>query len=161
MHRNNLSARGLRTWFLAVAGVAVLAEPVAAIEFGPRVGLTIDPDQIHGGMQFRVADLTPRVWFVPNFEVGIGDDLLTVAGNMDFFYVFGRTMQTWRPYLGGGPAVFFYNFDNDDDDTETEVGLNLVGGFRTRLSNSAFFGEMRLGLIDAPDIRFTVGWMFR
>jgi hypothetical protein len=159
MHRNNRITRGLRAGILVAATIIAFAQPVAAIEFGPRVGLTIDPDQVHGGMQFRVADLTPRVWFVPNFEIGAGDDIITVAGNMDFFYVFGRTMQRWRPYLGGGPGVFFYDFDEGDG--ETEVGLNLVGGFRTRLSSSAFFGEMRLGLIDAPDIRFTVGWMFR
>lgn len=166
MRFTNPNGRSLRAWLCAAALVvavvtviAALPAPVAAVEWGPRVGLTIDPDQIHGGLTFRAADFTERVWFVPSVEVGAGDDIVTVAGNMDVFYVFGRGSAQWRPFLGGGPAIFFY--DSDDFDGETEVGLNIAGGMRTGTKSGAFFGELRLGLVDAPDFKFTAGWMFR
>jgi len=162
MRRNpgssQVRSRFVRAVIVIVAGLANV-QPAVAAGFGPHVGLTIDPDQVHGGMQFHVANLTPQVWFVPGFDVGVGDDLVVVAGNMDFLYVFRQGPAQWRPYLGGGPAIFFVDADNSDSDTE--VGLNFVGGMRTATRSGAFFGEMRLGLIDAPDIKFTVGWMFR
>jgi hypothetical protein len=165
MQFSNSVSRTLRGWLCAAALVVAVAAMVVALptsvdamEWGPRIGLTIDPDQIHGGLQFRAADFTPEVWFVPSVEVGAGDDIVTVAGNMDVFYVFGRGSAQWRPYLGGGPAIFF--FDGDDFEGETEVGINIVGGMRTGTKSGAFFGEMRIGLIDAPDFKFTAGWMF-
>lgn len=153
--------RSIRARLVAAAAVIALvavAQPVGAAGFGPRFGLTIDPDQVHAGMQFHVGNLSPHVSFVPSFEVGVGDQVLGVAGNMDFLYTFGRGPTTWRPYLGGGPGIFFW--DADGYDSQTDVGVNLVGGMRTRTRSGAFFGEMRLGLMDSPDIKFTVGWMF-
>jgi hypothetical protein len=143
----------------AAATLVALVQPVVAAGFGPRFGLTIDPDQVHAGMQFHVGNLTPHLAFVPGFEVGVGDEIIGVAGNMDFLYYFGRGPARWRPYLGGGPGIFFW--DADGYDSNTEVGVNFVGGMRTPTRSGAFFGEMRLGLIDSPDIKFTVGWMFR
>jgi len=47
------------------------------------------------------------------------------------------------------------------DGSNTEVGLNLLGGIDRGLSDgSRFFIETKLGLVDAPDVKFTVGWTF-
>jgi hypothetical protein len=78
--------------------------------------------------------------------------------NFDFKYVFA-TRTRWRPYAGAGPALHVLNRDNADDNTE--VGLGLIGGLQTPTRSGAFFGEMRLGLVDSPDFKFTVGWAFR
>ena len=157
MHRSN--HRRLSFAVTTAVLVFALARPAGAAGFGPRFGLSIDPDQVHGGLTFHVADLSRQVWFVPSFEVGAGDDILGVAGNMDFFYVFRQSAGHWRPYLGGGPGIFFW--DADGYDSQTDVGMNFVGGMRTLTRSGAFFGEMRLGLVDAPDVKFTIGWMFR
>jgi hypothetical protein len=154
MHRSN---RLLLVVALVLGGITI-APTAGASGFGPRFGLTIDPDQVHGGLQFHVGNLSPHVSFVPSFEVGVGDELIGVAGNMDFFYTFGGR-SSWRPYLGGGPGIFFW--DADGYDSQTDVGVNLVGGMRTRTRSGSFFGELRLGLIDEPDVKFTIGWMFR
>ena len=68
------------------------------------------------------------VYFRPNVEVGIGDDLTLIAANMEFVYKFTRT-RPWNIYAGGGPALNIFMFDSPgDDDAETEAGFNVAGG---------------------------------
>jgi hypothetical protein len=150
-----------RSWVLA--GIVFLvslaaASSVAAGGIGPRLGLTGDPDQVHVGLHVHAGDLAPNLAFVPSFDVGIGDETVLFSVNFDFKYVFA-TRTRWRPYAGAGPALHVLNRDNADDNTE--VGLGLIGGLQTPTRSGAFFGEMRLGLVDSPDFKFTVGWAFR
>lgn len=126
--------------------------------FGPRVGLTGDPDQVHMGMHFPTLPLSPNLGFMASFEVGVGDNTTLFSGNMDFKYIFPTRTGSWRPYAGVGPALHLLDRDNVDDDME--VGLGLFGGMQTATRSGAFFGEMRLGVADSPDFKFTVGWMF-
>ncbi len=154
-----LTARRIIGASIAALVLLGFVTPVAAGPWGPRFGLTIDPDQVHAGMQFQAAQITPHVTFLPSFDLGAGDNMITVAGNMDFKYVFSQGPSHWRPYLGGGPGIFFVDVDNHD--SNTDVGINLVGGMQTPTQSGLFFGEMRLGLVDEADVKFTVGWMFR
>ena len=141
--------------FVLGAGAASSA---AAGGVGPRVGLTGDPDQVHVGLAVYAARLAPSLGFVPSFDFGVGNDVVLFSGNFDFKYVFA-VKSSWRPYLGGGPALHFLNRDNAGDDTE--VGLGVVGGMQTATRSGAFFTELRLGLADSPDFKFTVGWLFQ
>ncbi len=145
----------------AVAMVAICcsAAATAANGFGPRLGLTGDPDQVHFGLHLPTLSLAPNFGFMASFEAGVGEDITLFSGNMDFKYVFRTRAGSWRPYAGGGPALHFLNRDNTDD--SMEVGMGVFGGMQTPTSSGAFFGEVRLGLVDSPDIKFTVGWMFR
>jgi hypothetical protein len=152
-HRTTLAAIAF------ISLVAIGASSAAASGFGPRFGVTIDPDQVHAGLQFHAARITPHWSFVPGFDVGVGDDAIGVSGNFDFKYVFGQGPARWRPFLGGGPGIFF--LDEDGDDSETDAGVNFLGGMQTPTRSGLFFAEMRLGLIQEPDVKFTVGWMFR
>jgi hypothetical protein len=144
---------------MVTAGVLGWAAAAAADGFGPRVGLTGDPDQVHFGLHFPTLRLAPNFGFMPYFEAGVGDDTTLFSGNMDFKYVFATRAASWRPYIGAGPALHFLNRDHVDD--SMEVGMGFFGGMQTPTRSGAFFGELRLGLVDSPDIKFTVGWMFR
>lgn len=144
---------------IAAALIAFTANAACAGGFGPRFGVTIGPDQLHGGMQFQAAQITPQLAFVPGFDIGAGDDAIGVSGNFDFKYVFSQGPQRWRPYLGGGPGIFF--LDADRQESDTDVGLNFFGGMQTPTHSGLFFAEMRLGLVSAPDVKFSFGWMFR
>ena len=58
-------------------------------------------------------------------------------------------------YGGGGPAINYYNFDNDGSDTRG--GLNIVGGLE---HDRGLFFEVKVGAWDSPDLKFGVGYRF-
>ena len=99
-------SRGLGLAALAAA-MLLLAFPVLGADMGTRLGVTVDPDQVHFGIQVHAADATPRMAFMPSFEVGVGDNLVGFAGNFDLKYAFASRAEGWRPYLGAGPGIFF------------------------------------------------------
>lgn len=143
---------------VAVAVVAALVSRADASGFGPRVGLTGDPDQVHLGLHLPTVPMTPQLGFMVSFEAGVGDNTTLLSTNLDFKYIFPTRAASWRPYAGAGPALHLLDRDQVDDDLE--VGLGVFGGMQTATRSGAFFGEMRLGLVDSPDFKFTVGWMF-
>jgi hypothetical protein len=142
-------------------GLVVLSSvPAAAQDAGLRGGLSIDPDQFYFGGHLETSPLVDRLYFRPNVEVGLGDDLTLIAANMEFVYKFS-TRRAWNVYAGGGPALNIYMFDDDgqgDNDAETEAGLNILVGVEQ--SRGLFF-EFKLGLIDSPELKFGVGYTWR
>jgi len=142
---------------LLVLGIAV---PASAQGPGVRGGVSVDPDQVYFGGHYETEALVDRLHFRPNVELGLGDDLVTTALNMEFVYKF-PTRSRWLLYAGGGPAVNFYSYDDDGrggDNTETEGGLNLLFGVENR---GGLFFEVKVGVIDSPDVKFGVGFTFR
>ena len=133
--------------------------------WGPRLGVTADPDQVHVGMHIDVGSFGEHVRFQPNMDMGFGDDIFLASLNGDVAYRFFSTWDAWSPYLGGGLALYFWNFDRDRDfprdDTETDFGLNALMGIERGLSGGdRFFTEVKIGLVDSPDFKATVGWSF-
>ena len=142
---------------LVVLGIAI---PAAAQGPGVRGGVSVDPDQVYFGGHYETEALVDRLHFRPNVELGLGDDLVTTALNMEFVYKF-PTRSRWLLYAGGGPAVNFYSYDDDGrggDNTDTEGGLNLLFGVENR---GGLFFEVKVGAIDSPDVKFGVGFTFR
>jgi hypothetical protein len=136
--------------------VAFSSTPAAAQDAGVRAGLSVDPDQFYFGGHVETAPLVDRLHFRPNLEVGFGDDITLIAANMEFVYKFPRR-NDWGIYVGGGPALNLYMFD-ERDDSETEGGLNVLVGVEN--ARGMFF-EFKVGAVDSPDFKFGVGWTFR
>jgi hypothetical protein len=152
---------GLLALILA-PGAAHAQSPATA--FGPRVGLSIDPDQLVLGAQMMIGDLAPDVTLNPSLEFGFGDDMTVIAMNIDGEYHFRIQGSSWRPYVGFGIGINFIEFDLPeplDDRSDTEVGANLIvgAGVPTR-SNNRFFTEMRFGIGDIPELKIMAGWLF-
>lgn len=127
---------------------------------GPRVGLSIDPDQLVLGGQMIIGELAPDLTFDPSLEFGFGDNVTVIAMNADLHYHFTLEGTAWRPYAGGGIGLNFIDVDGGGSDTE--VGLNLIGGAGVPTqSGNRFFGELRLGLGDIPEIKLLAGWNFK
>ena len=154
---------------LLVVGALVLL-PVAAhaavvTSAGPRVGVSIDPDQLVVGGQLELSEFAPNWSFDPSIELGFGDDLMVIALNADVFYHFHLKDSDWGPYLGGGLGVGFYSWDAPvgvRDDSETEIGLNVVGGFNIPAGAAQhWFAELRLGIGDLPDFKLMGGINFK
>lgn len=127
---------------------------------GPRVGATIDPDQIHFGGHLDLGDLAPRLMIFPEVEVGIGNDLTVIAPMFDIAYRFRDNWGSWNPYIGAGIGPVFVSADHGG--SNSELGMSVQGGIQKRLlSQSGFmFLEFKAGLMDYPDIKFTLGWCF-
>lgn len=128
---------------------------------GPRVGFTINPDQIHIGGHVDFGDLANNLMIMPNIEVGFGDDLTTVAPTFELDYRFRSGWGAWTPYLGGGIGPVFYSHKNGG--SSSDLGLYMQFGIGKGSSNSEtghFFVEGKLGLADAPDFKATIGWTF-
>ena len=127
---------------------------------GIRGGVSIDPDQVYFGAHYEFPELTDRLYFRPNIELGLGDDVTATALNLEFLFKFPHQRNSWWLYAGGGPAANFYRFDrgNGNDETNTEAGLNLIVG--AEHSKGLMF-ELKFGLIDSPEFKFGVGWTFR
>ena len=136
------------------------AASVPATVWGPRVGLSSDPDQIIGGVHFNAGYLAPDVRVRPLVQMGLGDDQFTLTGACAVHYEFGNLGGDWRPYVGGELGLVYSDRDNGTDDTE--LGLSAGGGIERNLSSGSILQlELRLGLIDeTPDLQFHVGWAF-
>jgi hypothetical protein len=154
----------------AVLGVAMvpalaLAGPDTDVGFrgwGPRVGLSLRPDQVHFGGHLDFGQFAEHVRFQPNVELGFGDhvDLFTV--NAEAAYRFSAKWDVWSPYLGGGVGANIKRFNNaNHEETETDLGVNLLAGIEKGLSSGdRFFIEGKFSLNDVPDVKVTVGWTF-
>ena len=130
--------------------------------WGPRLGVTSNPDQIHFGLHMDFGNFAEHVRFQPNFELGIGDGLTLAALNFESAYRFSSS-SAWSPYLGGGLGVNMWGSENRGlrDHTDTDLGVNLLGGVEKSLSDGdRFFTEAKFGLDDAPDFKLTMGWTF-
>jgi hypothetical protein len=147
---------------LTSASLASAQSSTSSNEIGPRVGLSINPDQfvIGGQMNFPIE---PRGLAIsPNVELGVGDNVTTIQLNADLDYHFADAGPNWNPYVGGGIGIAFFDFSNDaGGGSESEIGVNLLGGLRFRQkSGSHLFTELRLGIGDIPDAKVIVGWNF-
>jgi len=148
-----------------LAGLSILlgvvlfsSTPALAQDAGIRGGISIDPDQFYFGGHLETSPLIDRLYFRPNLEVGIGDDLTLIGANMEFVYKFSRT-RGLNLYAGGGPALNIFMFDAEgDNDAETEAGFNILVGAETP---KGLFFEFKIGAIDSPDFKFGVGYTWR
>lgn len=142
--------------FLAAAATAAADD----LAFGPRLGYTHDTnlDQIHLGAHVTVAKLSPNVRVVPSLEFGFGDGKL-MAINGDVVYEFTELAEGgWSYYAGGGPVLTRYTRGRFKS---TDFALNLVLGVTHELRQGrSVFGEIRLGLEDAPALKLTLGLNF-
>jgi hypothetical protein len=149
---------------LALLPVAAHAASPTVTAFGPRVGVSIDPDQLVVGGQLSLQEFAPDWSFDPNLELGFGDDVTVIAFNLDAYYHLQLAGSNWRPYLGGGLGVNFISWDSHlvmHDGSDTEVGLNLVAGFSIPAgSGDHWFTELRFGVNDIPTLKIIGGFNF-
>jgi len=149
---------------LALAPTSALAASSMTVAgYGPRVGFSIDPDQLVLGGQAVIGEVARHLSFDPSLEFGFGDHLTVISFNADLHYHFELQDTDWSPYAGAGVGIHFIEIDAPlADDTTTEVGGNLVVGVGvpTRSANR-FFTEARVGLSnDVPGLKIMAGWLF-
>lgn len=158
MRRLGVSLLTLAMW----AVVMTVATPASAqAHAGVRAGASADPNQFFFGAHVETKEFAPHVTFRPNVEIGFGDDTTALTFNFEVVYSIPLKKQPWRVYLGAGPALDVYLFNNgpgNGDDSDVGGGVNFLVGIQHR---GGFFTEMKLGAIDSPSFKFTVGYAFK
>jgi hypothetical protein len=145
--------------FLAVVLWATPA--YAQAHAGIRAGLSIDPDQFFFGGHIETRPLLDNLTFRPNVEVGIGDNLTLVAFNIEFAYWVPVRNSNWRLYFGAGPALVIASFHDDfpgSRDSDAGGGFNILVGAQHRRN---LFVELKVGMIDSPELKVTVGYVLK
>lgn len=139
--------------FCLVVGVG--ARPAAAQAVGLRVGVSADPDQFYFGGHANVGPVAEKIWFRPNIEVGIGDDVTLVALNFEFVSRMALKQKQWQLYFGGGPAL---NVSRRRNNTNPDGGFNIVLGLE---HTRGLFAELKVGALDSPGFKFGIGYIVR
>lgn len=158
---------------LALLGLASMhAEAASAGELGLRTlglraGISMNPDQFHGGVFADVGQIVSKVRLQPSFEFGLGNGVRLGAVNADALYLFDS--RRWRPYAGGGLGINFIDVTDgvgQGDGMDIEPVFNLVAGVEwgnpkpgSRASRR-YQLEARLGLGDTPDFKLSAGITF-
>lgn len=147
---------------LAVACALALAGQASAQTVGIRAGVSGEPDQFFFGGHVESRPIARRLTFRPNLEIGVGDHVTLVAANVELAYVVPLNDRSWDLYVGGGPAVNFYSARGHgrgrDDDGDVGGGFNVLIGAE---HNQGLFGELKVGAIDSPDVKLTIGYTWR
>ncbi len=151
---------------LAAALLVFLGEPAAALDrdrgfgyqgWGPRVGLSMNPDQVFFGAHLDMGEAFPHVRFQPNAELGFGDGGTLFQADADLHYRFLEDWDVWNPYLGGGIGWVHSSKGRD----RSEFQIHVIGGIEKYISRGKFFLETKLGaVVESPDWKFLAGWTF-
>jgi len=144
---------------LTSGGALALQEP---IDFGARAGYTSwdELNQVHVGGHVIVAEVLPNIDYTPSVEIGFGDDLTLLTLNNDLTYRFTElTTAPWGLYGGGGLSL--HRLESDYLDGDAELGLNaVVGGTYELAGGNRLRAEVRIGIMDTPDLKLTFGYTF-
>jgi len=149
---------------LVIIVIAAGAAPGGAVTppLGVRAGYTSweSVNQFHFGGHVKLGDLFPNVALTPNLELGFGDHATVVTVNGDLVYRFTELANApWGPYAGGCLSFIYVDFSGVASDTN--LGLSGVVGTTYALgSGNEVFAEIRLGIMDSPGFKFTVGYTF-
>jgi hypothetical protein len=158
--------KSLSVAILIVSLYAISADAIIKYNaWGPRLGISSDPDQVDIGVQLNMGEFVRHLRFQPNLEIGLSDNHTLIMLNGETFYVFTTREATFRPYAGGEFSFSWWHADishgNDfehHEDTDFGLGISPLGGMEYQFdSGVAGFFELKLGIGDVPAIRATIG----
>lgn len=146
--------RPLGVWCGLILGLAVSAGPVSAQSPGVQAGVSSDPGQVFVGLHLETRPILEQLRFRPGLDIGFGDDRALVAINLDLVYRIPLERSRWALQVGAGPAVNVIR----NRDTDVEGGFNILLGVR---HDRGLLTELRVGMMDSPDLKFAIGYTFR
>jgi len=144
---------------LSLALLAGSAQATENIPMGVRAGFTGGPDQFHLGAHAYTGELFTGIDLTPNVEIGFGSGFTLIALNADFTYSFTEIMSPpWGLYAGTELGLMIADHGAG---SSTDLGLSaLCGVTKTLDSGHCAVAEIKLGIIDSPDVKLTLGYTF-
>lgn len=132
------------------------------IYFDVRGGYYFDAEEamLGAGILLPIIPEAPHWYFNPNFEIAPGGVVDVFSVNLDFHYDFTSTSDA-TVWVGGGPAFYIFDFDHSYlDETETEVALNVVFGFGSKVGEIRPFVQGKGSFMDDSEASIAVGIRF-
>jgi len=133
--------------------------------FGVGGGISQDPDQVflQGLVDQRGLGTTGRIGWRPNVQLGFGNDLTTLAGNVELVVWIPLPNPQWSTYVGAGPSlnILFRGGEDDgisENDSEVGGGASMLAGIE---HERGFFAEIRYGGGNAAGLKLSAGILLR
>jgi hypothetical protein len=145
---------GTLTALLSVATLGS-AGTEAGDTLGLRVGAYADSDRAFAGVEYRHG-LDGRLLLAPNLEWVFVDNGTYFSLNADLHYVL-RTSGRVAVWTGAGLGIFFRNPEGPRG-TNTDLGLNLLGGFGLK---TGIQPHVQAKLVVKGDAEFVIGFGIR
>ncbi len=159
------------TILLAIALMVTIGSDALAAQtglgyrgWGPRGGVSFDPDQFFFGAHLDLGEFAPGWHFMPYADLGFGDDVTIFSIDPDITYHF-PVQDVGTLYVGGLLVVEVLHYDYDDrfghhyDHTDSEAGVHAVFGLD--LEEAPVLFDVAIGLTDeVPDVKLAVGYTF-
>jgi hypothetical protein len=142
------------TALILTLGVSSAASAQGRTHLGPQIGYNFDSEALVIGGQFS-APMATQLEAYPSLNVFLVDGASVWALNGDLKYRLPVEGE-WL-YLGGGLNVTFSEFGGV---SSTDAGLNLIGGFESRIGNVHPFGEIRFTVGDGSSAQLVGGLNF-
>ena len=161
---NKVTMTKIKLLAVSLTVTASLLTSAQAAEWGFRAGFADDPDQVVVGAQLMLGKVLGDFQFVPNVELGLGDDHTILAATAALHYDFKTTETAFTPYAGGGIVGGLVDRDKPKgDDTDFELAAKAIGGLKRRLSSgNQFFMELNLLFDDdLHDFEILAGLTFK
>jgi len=141
--------------------LCVAAGAAAQTHGGIRASISGDPNQFYFGGHIETNPIVEHLTFRPNVEVGLGNNFTSVDMNFEFAYWIPLRRRIWSAYFGGGPAAIIVSsgaHKPGEDSSRVGGGFNVLLGVQHR---RGLFTELKVGVVDSPSVKFTVGYAMR
>ncbi len=157
---------GSRTCLAALVLVALCAVPSVSHGYGVsgaggKLGYTAPEDRdgtMMLGGHVELEKTGTRLHLLPNVMYWKVDRLSDLNPNFDVYYHFGREGRV-TPYLGGGLGLNLRHSDVTER-SNTDLGANLMGGFRFPGRSNHYFLEGRFTASDVSQVAVLGGITF-
>lgn len=138
--------------FVTLMFLPSLAIGGGAIGVGVRGGVSSNPDQLVGGLQFAVGPRVGVLRIVPSIDLGIGDQVTSFSFNGDVLLRLNLDGSSVSFFGGAGPSIIYY--DTEGPQSAWKTGISLIAGLESAISLAGGADiEARFGLGDAPELR--------
>ena len=152
---------------ILAAFAATAAEAQQGMAFrgwGLRAGASDRPDQLLVGVQADLGELIENLSFVPNVELGVGDDQTILSLSAPVFFHLPEA-GAFGLYGGGGLAVGFVDRDEADDPGEDDglefvIAPLLAGGLTWPVGESEAGVELAVTANELQNVKLVFRWMF-
>lgn len=150
---------------LAIAASAAMAQEGPSFRgWGLRAGVSDRPDQLIVGAQVDLGELFDNVIFIPNLELGVGDDQNILSLTAPVFYRWPES-GPFDFYGGGGISTGFVDRDEadepgEDDGIEFTIAPMIAAGLAWPIGESEGALELAATAGELQNLKLVFRWMF-